>query len=248
MVKKGAKKAVAKEPKKAPANKAIAKAQKTPKETVTRKKEPLKAQLSEEQKKLQKNKRKTKNHDAVKENWNMSGGCELKVKCDPKAIIGALITDKVKGVAKCDVANWLGTTFLHFDSPQAAKKACQKCAKIDVWGGSTFKVKQGREPTVALARTLNGVQALTSFLGQYYSKVIGETDTYGVRAVHENSVVYKFPSKAAADKAVKAGPISDFKNLVVEAVRDNSSADDKVLVNAEGCCLSYVPHFTRRKK
>ena len=159
MVKKGAKKAVAKEPKKAPANKAIAKAQKTPKETVTRKKEPLKAQLSEEQKKLQKNKRKTKNHDAVKENWNMSGGCELKVKCDPKAIIGALITDKVKGVAKCDVANWLGTTFLHFDSPQAAKKACQKCAKIDVWGGSTFKVKQGREPTVALARTLNGMVA-----------------------------------------------------------------------------------------
>ena len=93
-----------------------------------------------------------------------------------------------------------------------------------------------------------GVRALTSFLGRYYSKVIGETDIFAVRAVHENSVLYKFPSKAAADKAVKAGPIKDFNNLVVQAVRGDIGADDKVLLNTEGCFLCYVPHFTRSKK
>jgi|UniRef100_A0A7S4FNB6 hypothetical protein len=234
------KKAVAKEPKKAPANKAVAKVQKTPKETVTGKKEPLK--------KKQKKERKTEKRETLQDKWNMSGGYELKVKCDPKAIIAALITDKVKGVAETDVTNWLGTTFLHFKSPEAAKKACQQCAEINVWCDSKVKVKQGREPTVAVARPQNGVRALTSFLGRYYSKVIGETDIFAVRAVHENSVLYKFPSKAAADKAVKAGPIKDFNNLVVQAVRGDIGADDKVLLNTEGCFLCYVPHFTRSKK
>ena len=143
------KKAVAKEPKKAPANKAVAKVQKTPKETVTGKKEPLK--------KKQKKERKTEKRETLQDKWNMSGGYELKVKCDPKAIIAALITDKVKGVAETDVTNWLGTTFLHFKSPEAAKKACQQCAEINVWCDSKVKVKQGREPTVAVARPQNGM-------------------------------------------------------------------------------------------